>query len=52
MARPVGSTSRWWKVRKRVGIYLYNPTEESIALLKKTAEALNATAKARATGDL
>lgn len=51
MARPVGSTSRWWKERVRVGLYLYNPTEESIELLKKTVQMLNNNAKLKATGD-
>lgn len=48
MARPVGSTSRWWKNRVRIGVYLYNPTQENIELLKQTVRALNETAKAKA----
>jgi hypothetical protein len=51
MARPVGSTSHWWTKRFRVGLYLYNPTQEGIELLKKTAQMLNASAKLKATGD-
>lgn len=51
MVRPIGSTSHWWTKRFRVGLYLYNPTQEGIELLKKTAQMLNASAKLKATGD-
>lgn len=50
MARPFGTPSHWWKTRKQVSVWLYNPTEDDIKQIRKTAQDINAARRAQSTG--
>lgn len=50
MARPVGTPSHWWKTRKQVAVWLYNPTDEDIKHIRKTAQDINLANRAKDAG--
>ena len=51
MARPVGTISHWWKTRKVVAVYLYNPTDEKIQKIRDFAKQINNESYTKAMGD-
>lgn len=51
MARPIGATSHWWKTRKVVAVYLYNPTDEDIKKIRALAKEINDNTKRKFYGE-
>lgn len=47
MARPLGSTSHWWTIRKRLSLHLYDPTDEAIERVRQLVRELNDEARNR-----
>ncbi len=42
MSRPVGSYSHWWRVRKRLTVFLYDPQEDDIRAVQELTKKINA----------
>ena len=41
MARPIGSYSHWWKIRKRMTVFLYDPKDKDIESIRALAAEIN-----------